>query len=169
MHNEQTASLHLRGSGLILKIGAVAAMTAMLPTPSLASALTSTAHAAQLNNENTNNDRTDVSVLVAKPKRIRGTDQAIAGDDVINVLDGNTVNEHPATLENVKIEVGTLIGQTKVLGSVPKIDSRGMVDIPTDIPPGQYVLTYRMCDIVNPAECASSNITIEVEHAPKSK
>ncbi|MGL2988416.1 gliding motility-associated C-terminal domain-containing protein, partial [Flavobacterium sp. RSSA_27] len=43
------------------------------------------------------------------------------------------------------------------------VDSQGKIVIPAGTPIGTYVLTYTICDVVNPNNCASATITIVVK------
>ncbi|WP_300978044.1 gliding motility-associated C-terminal domain-containing protein, partial [Flavobacterium sp.] len=43
------------------------------------------------------------------------------------------------------------------------VDAQGRVVIPAGIPIGTYVLTYRICDVINPSNCATASIIIVVK------
>ena len=45
------------------------------------------------------------------------------------------------------------------------IDANGNVDVAANTPAGTYTLTYQICEIANPTNCDTANVTIVIETA----
>lgn len=76
-----------------------------------------------------------------------------------NVLSNDLFNDNPITPDQVNISVvddGGLTGIT--------IDKDGNIIIPKGTPAGSYVITYRICEVVNPTNCSEAKVILEVFH-----
>jgi len=80
----------------------------------------------------------------------------------LNVLGGDTLNGAPATTGAVTVSaVGTL-----PVGFI--LNASGSVDIAQGTASGTYTFDYRICEILNPANCDTATVTIEVRKSTPS-
>ena len=121
----------------------------------------------------TNCDSAVVTVVVIAPPinanddnftstPINGYDGGVVG----NVFDNNTNGED--TLNGVPVldvEVDITINSDGGLTGVT-IDDDGTITIPAQTPAGTYVITYTICEVLNPSNCDQATITIVVASAP---
>ena len=102
--------------------------------------------------------------LLADPDEASGINGATGGSGVVDVLDGDTINDDPVTLDVVDIAVVTPATPVNDGDPVPVIDTEtGLVDVPAGTPAGTYTITYEICETLNPTNCAQNVVTIEVE------
>jgi hypothetical protein len=107
--------------------------------------------------------------VVAAP--ITADDDALArhgatgAADVVDALDGDALNNAQAKLADVAMTVVT--PATAVGGNpVPVLDTAtGKVSVPAGTPSGTYTIDYRICEKLNPANCATARITVPVTAA----
>ena len=89
---------------------------------------------------------------------INGTDGATGVIDVFanDTLNGSPVNPADVTLtETVADPTGALT-----------LNADGSVDVAPGTPAGTYELTYEICETLNPTNCTTSTVTVEVDPAP---
>lgn len=79
--------------------------------------------------------------------------------DILNVLANDFLNGDPVILPNVII--------SEVLNTNPGVlvlnENTGYVSISPQTAAGQYQLTYRICEMLNPLNCDDAIVTVEVE------
>ena len=88
-----------------------------------------------------------------------GINGAAGASDVLNVLTGDTLNGAAATTGNVSIIVEP--GFTVPAGLVFNTTT-GNVSVSPGTAAGPYTFDYRICEILNPANCATATVTITV-------
>jgi uncharacterized repeat protein (TIGR01451 family) len=108
----------------------------------------------------------DAAPIVATPDTAPPTNGGSGGTDVINVLPNDTLNGDPVDPTTVTVTVTT--PATPVDGGpVPTLDpTTGNVDVPAGTPAGDYVITYEICEQLNPTNCAATTVTVPVTAAP---
>ncbi|MEP4783106.1 MAG: hypothetical protein ABJX46_00130, partial [Erythrobacter sp.] len=84
-------------------------------------------------------------------------------DDVLNALADDTLNGVPATTSNVTIEVAPM---ETVPAGLTFDTSTGNVSVDPGTPAGTYSFDYRICEILNPSNCAIATETVTVVAAP---
>ncbi|MDO8316166.1 MAG: gliding motility-associated C-terminal domain-containing protein, partial [Flavobacterium sp.] len=110
----------------------------------------------------TNCDTATVTIVVAAPaidaladtySNINCTSFGVIG----NVLANDTLNSNPTKSEEVNISL--------VSGENPNItlDNLGNINVQSGIVSGSYVLTYQICEKLNPTNCDTATITINVQ------
>jgi len=83
--------------------------------------------------------------------------------DAGNVLDNDKLNQKPTDITKVKIEV--ISGAAAINGSanVPLLDeATGTVSVPGETPAGEYRISYRICELLNPTNCDHATVLIHV-------
>ena len=98
------------------------------------------------------------AVIVASPDNVSGIDSTTGGENVINVLDGDTLNGVPVTSDTVVVSVAP--GFTTPVGITLNPD--GSVDVAPGTQAGEYVIEYQICETLNPTNCTTSTITVTV-------
>lgn len=90
---------------------------------------------------------------------------ATGATGVVDALDGDALNNAQAKLADVTMTVVT--PATAVGGNpVPALDTAtGKVNVPAGTPSGTYTIDYRICEKLNPANCATARITVPVTAA----
>ena len=86
---------------------------------------------------------------------------ATGGVGVPNVLVNDTLNGAPATLATV-----TLTQLNTTNPGVTLDPTTGAVNVAPGTPAGTYVVTYEICEILNPTNCDTATATITVGAAP---
>ncbi|MDO7138820.1 gliding motility-associated C-terminal domain-containing protein, partial [Algibacter lectus] len=87
---------------------------------------------------------------------INGYDGGIVGDVTLNdTLDGVVVTDSQITI--------TLDNNGGLVGA--SISATGEVNVPAGTPAGSYVLTYTICENLNPSNCDTTTVTVVVEPA----
>ena len=77
---------------------------------------------------------------------------------VLDILANDRLNNGTVSAPQVVI---TIVDANGIAGVT--VDAQGKVTIPTGTPVGTYLITYRICDVVNPNNCATATITIVVK------
>ena len=108
------------------------------------------------------NCSTAIATVVVDVPPITADDDALVGDGAIggttpSVLEGDLLNGMPVTADRVTL---TLISTGGVSGLVLNPD--GTLTIPAGTPPGTYSITYQICEVLNPANCATASVTLTV-------
>ncbi|WP_264526257.1 HYR domain-containing protein [Flavobacterium sp. N502536] len=82
------------------------------------------------------------------------------GGTTPSIVSGNTLNGQP-------VVIGTKPGEVTLTGTkVPAgftLNPDGTVTVPPNTPGGSYTVEYQLCEVINPANCNTSTVTIEVE------
>lgn len=85
-------------------------------------------------------------------------DGGIAGDVTVNdLLNGAAVNDTDVTI--------TITDNDGVTGAL--INASGILTIPAVTPEGTYTLTYSICEVANPANCSTAEVTVVVSPSLK--
>ncbi|MBS7786571.1 hypothetical protein KIH23_04620, partial [Flavobacterium sp. CYK-55] len=106
-------------------------------------------------------------VINAVNDTISGGNGANGNPNAGNVLatNGNgpdTLNGTPVTIAQVNMTVTTAATPINN-GPVPSIDvTTGQVSIPAGTPAGNYTIVYQICEKLNPSNCDSATVTINV-------
>src|SRR5690606_11740968 len=90
-----------------------------------------------------------------------------------NALKNDRLNGQPVTLDKITVTVdGTEKEDPAAPGTyipvaptekVPELDTEtGSVSVPPGTLPGTYVITYTICEVLNPARCDDATITVVV-------
>jgi gliding motility-associated-like protein len=77
---------------------------------------------------------------------------------VLDILANDKVNNGVVNKPQVSISI---VDTNGIVGVT--VDAQGKVMIPAGTPVGTYVLTYTICDLINPSNCATATITIVVK------
>ncbi|PJE39940.1 MAG: hypothetical protein CUR32_10890, partial [Flavobacterium sp.] len=118
-------------------------------------------------NNISNCDSATVTITVTKPIIDAVDDNgapivgAAGGQTVANVLVNDTLNGNPATLANVIL--------TQVSTSNPNVTldpATGAVNVAPGTAAGSYTVTYQICEILNPSNCDTAVVTVNVTGAP---
>lgn len=105
-----------------------------------------------------------LSEINADPDAVTGINGATGQDDVLDVLDGDELNNNPATLADVDITVLTPADPNEPGDLVPVLDpATGTVDVPAGTPAGTYEIVYQICETADPDNCSQNTATITVE------
>ncbi|APG62053.1 hypothetical protein LPB140_03610 [Sphingorhabdus lutea] len=100
--------------------------------------------------------------ISADADSVNGVNGASGASGVVDVLDGDMLNGAAATLSTVDISVTT--PATPISGGpVPTLNpATGLVDVPAGTPAGSYTIEYQICEKLNPTNCASNMVTVDV-------
>jgi hypothetical protein len=74
----------------------------------------------------------------------------------VNVLGNDTIGGNVATISNVTVAIVSAGGLTGL-----SIDASGALVVPTNLP-GNYAVTYRVCDRITVTNCANATATITI-------
>jgi uncharacterized repeat protein (TIGR01451 family) len=117
--------------------------------------------------QNTVTVAVDAAPIIAADDNVAGVNGSDGANGVVNVLDGDTLNGTPATLDDVDITVVTPATPANPGNPVPVLDpATGLVDVPAGTPAGIYTIEYQICEELNPTNCDTATATIEVDAAP---
>lgn len=109
----------------------------------------------------------EAAPILASPDAPASLNGTPGGNDIINVLANDTLNGAPVLAANVNLTVTTAATPAHAGAPVPLLDpATGLVDVPANTPAGTYTIGYQICEQVNPANCASSVVTVVVTAAP---
>lgn len=99
--------------------------------------------------------------IVADDDSVSGINGATGGNDVLNVLDGDTLSGAAAAASNVTVSVTT--PATPINGGpVPILGTDGLVDVPSGTLSGTYGIEYKICETANALNCDTGIATIVV-------
>jgi uncharacterized repeat protein (TIGR01451 family) len=114
---------------------------------------------------NLTNCATSTVTIAVEPSEIIATDDTVSdipagqsAEDVINVFDNDTLNGEPLDPDDVTLIV-------TLPASNPGVDldpSTGSVSVAADVPPGFYTIEFEICEVLNPSNCVTSSVTVEV-------
>jgi large repetitive protein len=112
----------------------------------------------------------DPAPIVAADDAVTGVNGATGNPSALNVLTNDTVNSNPATLGvtgNAAISVtapATSVPGALAGSAVPVLNTAtGLVNIPAGTPAGVYVITYQLCEKLNPANCKTAIASVTVD------
>jgi uncharacterized repeat protein (TIGR01451 family)/gliding motility-associated-like protein len=111
----------------------------------------------------TSNDEDDETVSVGSVIEANNDDftatpvNGYTGGTTASVLDNDELNG--ASIDPAEITIG--ITDDDGLTGV-SISGTGVITIPAGTPSGTYTITYQICEVLNPANCDSGTVTIEV-------
>ena len=102
--------------------------------------------------------------IVAAPDTPAPVNGATGGSGIVNAFDNDRLNGQPIDLDKVVVAVVTPATPATPDASVPMLDpATGLVDVPAGTPAGSYTIDYRICEELNPDNCATGRVTIIVE------
>ncbi|SNR26439.1 C-terminal domain of CHU protein family protein, partial [Maribacter sedimenticola] len=88
---------------------------------------------------------------------VNGKNGGTAGDVTLNdTLNGTNVSDSEITI--------TVTNNDNLTGVT--INANGTVNIPANSPAGTYTLEYRICENLNPGNCATANVVVVVNASP---
>ena len=124
----------------------------------------------QLNPTNCKTAKISVTVVAAAifadPDSATGVNGATGAANVVDVLDGDTLNGTQVALAQVNLSVTTPATPSSPGAPVPVLDvATGQVSVPANTPAGTYTITYKICEKLNTSNCASNTVTITVNAA----
>lgn len=122
----------------------------------------------------------EVEVKVAVTNKIELDHTAVISNPVTPSTDNTTPKEIGNVLNGTKLNgtrptIGTGTNQVRITiidpadpqvggDPVPEIDvTTGKVKIPAGVRPGDYQITYKVCDNVNPQTCETTTVTVKVQ------
>ena len=122
----------------------------------------------------------EVEVKVAVTNKIELDHTAVISNPVTPSTDNTTPKEIGNVLNGTKLNgtrptIGTGPNQVRITVTdpadpqvggdpVPEIDdTTGKVKIPAGVRPGDYQITYKVCDNVNPQTCETTTVTVKVQ------
>ncbi|MCY4779486.1 gliding motility-associated C-terminal domain-containing protein, partial [Sphingobacterium sp. UT-1RO-CII-1] len=112
---------------------------------------------------NPSNCATTTITIVVEEAEIKAVDDKFGpyngkdGDRTPSVLDNDVLNGKPVDAKDIKLTPGT----SPHKGIVMYAD--GTINVAPNTPKGEYVYTYRICELLNPTNCADAIATIIVE------
>ncbi len=105
--------------------------------------------------------------ILADPDSVSGVNGATGATGVVDVIAGDRLNGVQVTLAQVNLTVETAAIPASPGAPVPAINlATGLVDVPANTPAGTYAIGYKICERLNPANCSTNMVTVEV--APSS-
>ncbi|MGG6461835.1 OmpA family protein [Solilutibacter silvestris] len=104
--------------------------------------------------------------IVATPDSYPGINGATGNPNAGNAYGNDTLNGQP--VDPAKI-VGTVVTPATSIngGPVPSLDpATGTVSVPAGTPAGDYQISYKICEKLNPTNCSTTTIDVKVVAAP---
>jgi uncharacterized repeat protein (TIGR01451 family) len=92
-----------------------------------------------------------------------GVNGLVGESNVLNVLDGDTLNGAPADIADVDITVAT---GSSVPAGLTFNPATGQIDVDPGTPAGTYSFDYTICETINPMNCSTATATVTVDPAP---
>ena len=103
------------------------------------------------------------AAILADAETVTGVNGAPGAAAVLDVLDGDTLNGVQVSLSQVVLTVVTPASSSGPGLPVPALDLlTGLISVPAGTPAGSYTLTYRICERLNPGNCASAQAGVSV-------
>ena len=103
------------------------------------------------------------AAITADPDAVSGINGAAGAGNVLDVLNGDTLNGSPVTLAQVNLTVTTPATPASPGAPVPILNpATGQVSVPAGTPAGTYTITYQICEQLNPTNCATNTATVTV-------
>ena len=105
--------------------------------------------------------------ITADPDSVAGVNGATGATGVLDVIPGDTLNGAQVTLSQVTLSVLAPATPASPGAPVPVLNpATGLVDVPAGTPAGTYTINYRICEQLNPSNCADSTATVTVAASP---
>ena len=101
----------------------------------------------------------EAPAIQAVADTVTGIDSLNGGVGIINVLDGDTLNGVPASVDTVTVEPAPGFAMPEGITLNPD----GSIDVAPGTPPGDHVVEYQICETLNPTNCTTSTVTITVD------
>jgi hypothetical protein len=79
----------------------------------------------------------------------------LGGTNVVNILTNDILNGTPVSIAQVNL---TTVTPNPNL----TLNANGSVDVAANTPAGTYLMTYQICEVLNPTNCNSATVTVEV-------
>ncbi|RGP39825.1 hypothetical protein BPTFM16_00100 [Altererythrobacter insulae] len=106
-------------------------------------------------------DAAEILAEADSPPAVNGADGA---NGVVNAFDNDTLNGDPVSIDEITATITDPATPINPGAPVPVMDpDTGEVDVPAGTPAGTYTIAYEICETLNPTNCASSTVTVEVE------
>ena len=103
--------------------------------------------------------------ITAAPDKPAPVGGAVGAQDTVNAFANDRLDGAPVDPAGITAAV-TSPAQSIGGGSVPVLDpATGLVDVPPGTPEGTYTIGYRICETLNPDNCADSTVTVIVTAA----
>ena len=108
-------------------------------------------------------DTGSIFITVTAPTIIANNDNAAVNgyngnSNAINVFSNDSINNIPATASNTRIGLVTASGHPGILLDT----ATGIVSVTAPIAIGNFTITYSLCDTLNPSNCDTATITIQI-------
>ena len=108
-----------------------------------------------------------VAPIAATPDTPPNVNGATGNPSVVNAFANDTLNNAPVTLATITGSVTTTATPVTAGALVPVLDpTTGVVSVPPNTPAGSYTIAYKICEKLNPTNCANSTVTVVVDAAP---
>jgi len=105
----------------------------------------------------------EAAQITADPDTVAGINGADGAPNLLNVLDGDTLNGNPVTLSEITLTVTTPATPATPGAPVPALNpATGQISVPAGTPAGTYTITYQICEQLNPTNCATNTATVTV-------
>ncbi|TCS49321.1 putative repeat protein (TIGR01451 family), partial [Primorskyibacter sedentarius] len=113
------------------------------------------------------------TVVVAAPAidavddSVENVDGQLGITDVLSVFENDTLNGAALT-DMAQVSISVIAPATSIgTAPVPFLDTAdGTVDVPVGTPQGSYEITYEICELVNPTNCAQAVASITISATP---
>ena len=103
------------------------------------------------------------ATIAADADNVSGVNGATGAPNVLDVIDGDTLNGTQVTLAQVNVSVTTPAVPASPGAPVPTLDvATGQVSVPAGTPAGSYTITYKICEKLNPTNCSTNVATVVV-------
>ncbi|MFY8165363.1 MAG: hypothetical protein ACOVJ8_02150, partial [Sediminibacterium sp.] len=108
-------------------------------------------------------DTGSIFITVTAPTIIANNDNAAVNgyngnSNALNVFSNDSINNIPATASNTRIGLVTASGHPGILLDT----ATGIVSVTAPIAIGNFTITYSLCDTLNPSNCDTATITIQI-------
>ena len=104
------------------------------------------------------------AAIAASPDAPAPVNGSLGGNDIINAFANDMLNGAPVVPADITATVTTPAAPVTPGAPVPVLDpATGLVDVPAGTPAGTYNIGYQICEKLNPANCATSAVTVFVE------
>ena len=104
------------------------------------------------------------AAIAASPDAPAPVNGSLGGNDIINAFANDMLNGAPVVPADITATVTTPAAPVTPGAPVPVLDpATGLVDVPAGTPAGTYNIGYQICEKLNPANCATSAVTVVVE------
>lgn len=105
--------------------------------------------------------------IVATADAPAATNGATGSAALVNAYANDTLNGAAATPSKITGTVTTLATPVTAGANVPVLDvATGTVSVPAGTPASTYTIDYKICEKLNPANCSTAVITVDVTAAP---